>query len=73
MIYSDNINRICALCLHASKAEGNEDIMYCELKNKNMPLSSPDCGKFKYDIFKKVVRRKKRLKTDFSAEDFSLE
>lgn len=73
MIYSENINKICALCVHASSVENNEEEMYCAVKEKNMPLSTPDCGKFKYDIFKKVVRRKKRLKTDFSAEDFTLE
>lgn len=73
MIYSEDINRICALCTHASKADADDEMMYCELKKQNMPFASPDCGKFSYDIFKKKVHRKKRLKTDFSAEDFTLE
>lgn len=73
MIYSEDINKVCALCIHASAADGSGEFMYCELKKQNMPVSATDCGKFSYDIFKKVVHRKKRLKTDFSAEDFSLE
>ncbi|MGN0162157.1 MAG: hypothetical protein ACI4EA_01065 [Candidatus Ornithomonoglobus sp.] len=73
MIYSEDINKVCALCTHASKVDGTDEVMYCELKKQNMPASTSDCGKFSYDIFKKVVHRKKRLKTDFSAEDFSLE
>lgn len=72
MIYSEDINKICALCLHAEPADGKENTMYCRLRKKEFESSTPDCGKFEYDIFKKTVRRKKRLKTDFSADDFKL-
>lgn len=72
MIYSDDINRICALCVNADFLSENNDSMYCRIKKVNVDKSHPDCGKFKYDIFKKPVRRKKRLKTDFSADDFKL-
>lgn len=73
MIYSDDINKICALCGNAHFIEGNEDEMYCNIKEKNVDKTGEDCGKFVYDIFKKQVRRKKRLKTDFNPADFTLE
>ena len=70
MIYSDDINRICALCQNAD--ERTEDDMFCSLHNKNVSKTDEACKKFVYDIFKKQVRRKKRLKTNFTAEDFTL-
>ena len=72
MIYSEDINRVCALCVHAQKCEDNEDEMYCTIYKKNTAATNGDCKKFKYDIFKKTVRRKRRLKTEFTAEDFEL-
>lgn len=73
MIYSDEINKVCALCANADFIEGNEENMHCRLKDINVDKTAADCGKFVYDIFKKPVRRKRRIKTDFTPEDFSLE
>ena len=72
MIYSEDINKICALCMNADFVPENDDAMYCRIKGVNVDKSHPDCDKFKYDIFKKPIRRKKRLKTTFSADDFKL-
>ena len=72
MIYSEDINKICALCIHAQKSDDNEDEVYCTLHKKNTAATKGDCKKFRYDIFKKPIRRKRRLKTGFSAEDFEL-
>lgn len=72
MIYSDEINKVCALCANADFIEGNEESMHCRLKDANVDKSTADCGKFVYDIFKKQVRRKRRIKTDFTPEDFEL-
>ena len=71
MIYSDDINKVCALCEYAKPIEGDEDNYYCEKQKKNTAIGD-SCAKFKYDIFKKVVRRKRRLRTDFNPEDFVL-
>ena len=71
MIYSENISRVCGLCRHADKLTENE--LRCRLKRKNVAVTDADCGKFDYDIFKKTVRRKKRLKTEFDPKDFSLD
>ncbi|MBQ3426880.1 MAG: hypothetical protein IJH37_07025 [Clostridia bacterium] len=71
MIYSDDINRVCGLCTHSDKL--TESALRCRLHRKNVSVTDPDCGKFEYDIFKKTVRRKKRLKTGFDPKDFSLD
>ena len=71
MIYSEDINKVCALCEHAQAIEGSEDTLLCSLSKKNTAITD-SCAKFKYDIFKKPVRRKRRLKTDFNPEDFVL-
>lgn len=71
MIYSDDINKVCALCVYA-QGDSDSDELFCTRRKKNTAASRSDCKKFKYDIFKKPVRRKRRLKTDFSPEDFTL-
>ena len=71
LIYSDNINRVCGLCVHAEKRTDEE--MRCTLRQKTVGISEPDCGKFEYDIFKKKVHKKRRLKTEFTAADFTLD
>ncbi len=71
MIYSDDINKICALCEFSQTIEGDRDNLYCTRQKKNTAIND-SCAKFKYDIFKKTVRRKRRLKTDFNPEDFVL-
>ena len=71
MIYSEEINKICGLCQYAEPAEDSDDIMQCGLKHKEVAFSCEACRKFKYDIFKKTVRRKKKLKT-YSPADFEL-
>lgn len=71
MIYSDEINKVCALCQHASPIEGNENEMQCSKTQKNTAMGD-SCAKFKYDIFKKPVRRRRRLNVHFSREDFTL-
>ena len=72
MIYSEDINKVCALCVNAEPIPENKDEIYCKLYKKNTAITKNDCKKFKYDIFKKTVRRKRRFKKNFSAEDFTL-
>lgn len=70
MIYSADINKICAVCRHAQKSD--ETHILCKLKNEYMPISCEACPKFIYDIFKRPARRKRKLKTNFSPDDFTL-
>ena len=72
MIYSEDINKVCALCTHATAIPENEEEMYCCIYKKNTAVTQGGCKKFKYDIFKKTIHRKRRLRTEFDAEDFKL-
>ncbi len=72
MIYSEDINKVCALCVYANLQDNDADEVYCTRLKKNTAATKGDCKKFKYDIFKRPVRRKRRLRTDFDAEDFKL-
>ncbi len=51
---------------------GEEDVLYCRLKNKAVSANKEACKKFSYDILKRHVKRIKKLKTDFNPEDFTL-
>ena len=70
MIYSDEINKICAVCVMAHETDGGE--ILCTKKNKTFPAGTEACKKFRYDILKKKVKRMRRLKTDYKKEDFTL-
>ena len=71
MIYSDDINKICAVCVHAVKIAGDDSHMRCTRKRADKSVSDT-CAKFRYDILKKPTRRRRRLNTDFKPEDFTL-
>ena len=70
MIYSQDINKVCALCRMAHKRGGEE--MYCEIKKQTVPSDGAGCKKFSYDILKRTVKRAKKLRTDLNPEDFAL-
>jgi hypothetical protein len=70
-IYSNDINKICAVCRHAKPVTGSEDHIECEVQKKYMPKDGM-CDDFLYDIFKKPTRRKRRLKKGYSADQFKL-
>ncbi len=71
MIYSKDIERVCGLCVYAS-IEENGDECECMRTKKRLPKSTEACKRFSYDIQKRVVRRPKKLNTEFSAEDFTI-
>lgn len=70
MIYSKDINKICALCQKAKRQNDKE--MLCTQNNKTVAQNTEGCKHFSYDILKRPVRRQRRLKTNFNKEDFSL-
>ena len=65
MIYSQNINKVCAVCQMAHKK--SEDEMYCDIKKQAVSVTDTAC-----DNLKRHVRRMRKLKTNFNPEDFSL-
>ena len=70
MIYSKEINKVCAVCQKAKAADGEK--MYCEIKKQDVEKADKACDKFIYDILKRPVRRMRRLKTNYKKEDFTL-
>jgi hypothetical protein len=70
VIYSKPENPRCNLCVYADQNKTSGNIL-CEIKG-TVPADFV-CKKFKYDIFKKTVKPRKKLdKSRFTAEDFSL-
>lgn len=69
MIYSDEINKVCAVCQNANK---QDDTLVCKIKKQTVAPNGEACKKFKYDILKRPVRRMRKLKTDFDPKDFAI-
>ena len=45
MIYSQNINKVCAVCQMAHKK--SEDEMYCDIKKEAVSVTDTACDKLK--------------------------
>ena len=72
MIYSEDINKVCGLCVKASRVKGSETHMRCALCGEYVPISRSACKKFEYDIFKRRTGRRKKSAGKFKPEDFIL-
>lgn len=70
-MYSENVDKICEVCVYAKSVKGTATHRKCELGGGYVPLSY-SCDSFKYDILKKKVRRKPKLEHSFTAEDFKI-
>ncbi len=66
MIYRKSIEPRCRLCAHATLTENSLNVM-CDIKGK-MPCDFA-CKKYKYDIFKREIKPKPKMKK-YKAEDF---
>ncbi len=70
MIYSKIENPKCNICIHADQNKTSGNVL-CDIKG-TVPADFV-CKKFKYDIFKKTVKPKKKLDTSgFTPDDFSV-
>ncbi len=70
MIYQEIENPKCNLCVHADENKVSGNIL-CDIKG-TVPADFV-CKKFKYDIFKKTIKPKKKLvSASYTAEDFSV-
>ena len=70
MIYSKVENPKCATCANCEIQENGGNVL-CEIKG-TVPADYC-CRKYKYDIFKKKIKpRKKLIKNKFSKDDFLL-
>ena len=69
-MYSPDVVPMCCVCIYSKPIAGTDDYM-C-----NWHGAVPErykCRKFKYDIRKKTLRRKKMNASEFSPEDFSID
>ncbi|HIT84680.1 MAG TPA: hypothetical protein IAA60_02115 [Candidatus Ornithomonoglobus intestinigallinarum] len=71
MIYSDDIEKICALCVYSEKRSNT--LVFCAHLGQCVGASDSACKRYKYDILKREVRRRRPLDTNkLSEEDFKL-
>ena len=70
MIYSEEIDRKCALCQFGEPIPETLEVL---CKKYGVVEYNYVCKKYKYDIFKKKVKRKKDIDTGYSEEDFSID
>lgn len=72
-MYSKDNEPICGLCVNAKPAIGVETHCFCEVKKEYVTKSHKGCEGYRYDIFKRKIRRKtSRIAEEFSPEDFKL-
>ena len=70
MIYSKNDNPKCSSCVYATIQENGGNV-HCEIKG-TIPADFC-CKKYKYDIFKKKIKPRKKLNlNNYSQENFEL-
>ncbi len=72
-MYSEQIDKTCSVCIHCCAVKGNETHIKCSLLGEYVPAAKDACPKFRYDIRKRKLRRRKPLpKPKYCAEDFKL-
>ncbi len=69
-MYSPDIDKKCTTCQFGNLVVGTLDVM-C-IKYGIVPHDYI-CKKYKYDIFKKKVKRRKPVDKEFESEDFSID
>lgn len=69
-MYSENINKICDVCMYSKSVKGSATHLQCTYGG--FVPRNHTCGKFKYDVLKKRVRRRPALEHKFTAADFEL-
>lgn len=73
MIYSDDIEKKCALCIYSEPISGDDENVRCLKKRRTVPAVNDACKKFRYDITKKHIRRPKRSAAVLNPADFRLD
>lgn len=61
---------ICRFCAYARRLSATTDV-YCE-KKKNFISEEESCRKFKYDVLKKELRRRKPLASSYDSKQFEI-
>jgi len=72
-MYSPDIEKICAVCVNAKAVKGIMTHMACDIHGGYVPCRKDACESFKYDIFKKKVKRHKSVEDKkYDPEAFKL-
>ncbi len=72
-MYSKDNESVCGLCVYSEQAKGVATHSMCKKRNEYVPKNKEACAEYKYDIFKRKVKRKKDTFLEgFSPEDFVL-
>lgn len=69
-MYSNDVEEKCALCQKGEPIPGTLDVL-CE--KYGVVAYNHVCKKFKYDIFKKKVKRRPSINQGYCADDFSID
>lgn len=69
-LWENEMPEICRFCAFAARISNSEDI-FCE-KKKQIIAEDFSCKKFKYDILKKELKRRKRVTPGFNPGDFEI-
>lgn len=72
-MYSEDIDKVCRLCVFSRSVDGIKTHIMCTKDNAYYQNNNEACLNFKYDIFKKNIKRRKKYNfNNFSDEDFKL-
>lgn len=69
-MYSPDVEKKCVNCQFSQQLNGTTDVICSKY---GVVSYNYICKKYKYDIFKKPIHKKKNLDTDYTAEDFSID
>ncbi len=70
MVYSQDIERKCALCQFGEPIPDTLEVL---CKKYGVVEYNYVCKKYKYDIFKKKVKRKRDIGIEYNEEDFFID
>ena len=69
-LWEEEEYKICRFCAFAKRVSVLEEV-YCEKKKQVVPEDSV-CRKYKYDILKKELRRRKAVSRKYNKGDFEI-
>ena len=70
-MYSQDVDAKCIYCMFGEAMKLNKLEVICSFYG--IVSYNHSCKKFKYDVFKKKIRKKVSIKTSYTADDFSID
>ena len=69
-LWENDMPEICRFCAFAARIAGSEAV-FCEKKKQVFPEDNT-CKKYKFDILKREVRRRKNSASKYAPEQFEI-